>query len=219
LNQQRILTEEIQKQEKLRLKAMIESQEAERQRIATELHDGLGQVLSAARVNLAASNQADSHLKTSLDLIDKSCTDLREISHNMMPSLLKKSGLPAALHEITDRINQSGKISVTIDHDDNFGRLSSEIEIQIFRIAQELINNILKYAEATEVQIQLIVEDSMFTMMIEDNGKGFDKEILNSTSGNGWYNIKSRLNLISGDVEIDTRPGSGTVVTIIVPTA
>jgi len=219
LNQQRILTEEIQKQERLRLKAMIDSQEAERQRIAAELHDGLGQVLSAARVNLAASNQEDGHLKTSLDLIDKSCSDLREISHNMMPSLLKKSGLPAALNEIAERISQSGKINVTIDHDDNFGRLSPEVEIQIFRIAQELLNNILKYAQAKEVQIQLMMEDSIFTMMVEDNGNGFDKEILTSTAGNGWYNIKSRLNLINGEVEIDTRPGSGTVVTIVVPTA
>jgi signal transduction histidine kinase len=218
LNQQRILTEEIQKQEKLRLKAMIDSQEAERQRIAAELHDGLGQVLSAARVNLAASNQADEHLKTSLDLIDKSCADLREISHNMMPSLLKKSGLPAALNEIAERINQSGKINVTIDHEENFGRLSPEIEIQIFRITQELLNNILKYAQAKEVQIQLMMEDSIFTMMVEDNGNGFDKEILTSTAGNGWYNIKSRLNLINGDAEIDSRPGSGTVVTIVVPT-
>ena len=81
-----------------------------------------------------------------------------------------------------------------------------------------MINNILKYAQAKEVQIQLMMEDSIFTMMVEDNGNGFDKEILTSTAGNGWYNIKSRLNLINGDAEIDSRPGSGTVVTIVVPT-
>ena len=218
LIQQRILTAEIQKQEKLRLKAIIDSQETERQRIAAELHDGLGQVLSAARVNLAASDQSDIHFATALDLIDKSCSDLREISHNMMPSLLKKAGLTAALYEIADRINQAGKVIVSIDHDEKFERLKPEIEIQIFRIAQELINNILKYAEASEVQIQLMKEEDVFTMMVEDNGKGFDKEILNTTSGNGWYNINSRLKLISGEVEIDTRPGSGTVITLIIPT-
>lgn len=217
LNQQRILTEEIQKQETLRLKAIIDSQEEERQRIAAELHDGLGQVLSAAKVNLAASDSQDKNVRTSLELIDKSCTDLREISHNMMPSLLIKSGLVAALNEITDRVNDIGKFDVTVDSDIEFSRLKPEIEIHLFRIAQELLNNIIKYAQATEVQIQLSNENGIFTMMVEDNGKGFDKNSLNESSGNGWYNINSRLKLISGEVEIDSRVGSGTVVTIVVP--
>lgn len=213
LMQERKLNEEIQRQEAIRLKAVIESQEEERKRIAAELHDGLGQVLSAARINLASAGSKE-EINHSLELIDRSCRDLREISHNMMPSALAKGGIVPALQEMITRLNDTGKISIELDTDGMEQRLAPEVEVHLFRIAQELINNILKYADAKEAQVQLIREENNLTMMVEDNGKGFEKEKLESGTGNGWYNILSRLRLINGDVELDTQPGKGTVITI-----
>ncbi len=213
LMQERKLNEEIQRQEAIRLRAVIESQEEERKRIAAELHDGLGQVLSAARINLASAG-TKAEIDHSLELIDRSCRDLREISHNMMPSALAKGGIVPALQEMISRLNDTGKISIELDTDGMEQRLSPEVEVHLFRIAQELINNILKYADAKEAQVQLIREENQLTMMVEDNGKGFEKEKLETGTGNGWYNILSRLRLINGDVELDTQPGKGTVITI-----
>lgn len=220
LRQQQILNEEIQNQERIRLRAIIESQESERQRIAAELHDGLGQVLSAARVNIAAlvdETQRQPQINQALELIDRSCRELREISHNMMPSLLVNSGLNAALIEMAYRINSTGVLKIEVLEDGFLERVKSEIEINLYRIVQELITNILKYANATEVQIQFIFEKEMLTMMMEDNGQGFDINVLHTAKGNGWYNIQSRTRLINGQIEIDSKVGNGTVVTLNVP--
>lgn len=213
LKQERLLNEEIQRQESLRLRAIIESQEQERRRIAAELHDGLGQVLSAARVNLASA-KGGAEISNSLELIDRSCKDLREISHNMMPAALSKGGIVPALQEMITRINAAGKTQFAFDTAGMEQRLPKETEVHLFRITQELINNILKYAEAQEASVQLVREGEDLTLMVEDNGKGFEKSQLEKGNGNGWYNILSRLKLINGEVEVDTRPGSGTVFTI-----
>ena len=220
LRQQQLLNEEINHQEKLRLRAVIASQEKERQRIAAELHDGLGQVLSAARLNLAAvdsDHEETPQLKKALELIDRSCKELREISHDMMPSLLMKAGLIPAVQELIANFNQSGNIIVGLDADQMEQRFSAEIELNLFRVLQELLTNIFKYAQSSEVQVQFIREEKLLTMMVEDNGVGFDTGILSSSSGNGWYNIQSRLRLIGGQYEIDSRKDSGTVVTVDVP--
>lgn len=213
LKQERLLNEEIQRQESLRLRAVIESQEQERRRISAELHDGLGQVLSAARVNLASA-KGEQEIKNSLELIDRSCSDLREISHNMMPAALGKGGIVPAMEEMIGRINAAGTTHFELDVDGMDQRLPKETEVHLFRIAQELINNILKYAEAREASVQLVRENNDITLMVEDNGKGFEKKQLEQGTGNGWYNILSRLKLINGEIEVDARPGSGAVFTI-----
>lgn len=213
LKQQQLLNEEIQRQEALRLRAVIESQEQERRRIAAELHDGLGQVLSAARVNLASAKGAE-EIKNSLELIDKSCKDLREISHDMMPAALSKGGIVPAVEEMIARINSAGKTHFDLDAEGMTQRLPKETEVHLFRIIQELVNNIIKYAEASEASIQLIREGSDVTVMVEDNGKGFEKKKLEQGTGNGWYNILSRLKLMNGEIEVDARPGSGAVFSI-----
>lgn len=220
LRQQQILNDEIQSQERLRLKSIIDSQEGERQRIAAELHDGLGQVLSAARINLASiddKNLKDPKVDQVLELIDRSCRELREISHNMMPSSLINTGLVPAIRELALRLNSSELLQMEVVEDGITERIKHEIEINLYRIIQELITNIVKYANATEIQIQIIKENEVLTMMLEDNGVGFDKEILLSSTGNGWYNIQSRTRLLNGQIEIDSQIGNGTVVTLSIP--
>ncbi len=213
LVRQKLLNEEIQKQQELRLKAVIASQEDERNRIAAELHDGLGQSLASVRMRLSRETVSPE----SLDALDKSCVELREISHNLMPSNLMRSGLVTALHELSNRINKTGNLHLIVDADPNLPAIASNSAIHLFRIIQELLTNIMKYADATETTVQLMSDDKMLSVMVEDNGKGFDKNTLQTTSGNGWYNIHSRLTILNGNVEIDSAPGRGTVITIDIP--
>lgn len=222
IKQREILNGELLKQEQLRTRAIILTQEQERKRIAEELHDGIGQMMSAVKLNVSAlekSNVADSseQFKNALSLIDDSCTEIRNISHNMMPGVLIKKGLAAAVREFASKINSAGEIKIHVEEGDAGERIDSITEINIFRIIQELVNNILKYAGAREVQVQINREEGLVTVMIEDDGKGFDKNILKTSTGNGWNNINSRLNLLNGKIEIDSNPGKGTVVFLEIP--
>ncbi len=220
LQQQRLLNEEIRKQESLRLKAIINTQEEEQKRIAAELHDGLGSMLSAARINLASlETNADYNpkIKSTLEAIDESCRELRSISHNMMPALLMKAGLFPALNELIHRLEHTSGIRFSLDYDPAIPEIKNDSAIHLYRIVQELINNILKYSQATEVHISANVENNLLTIMIEDNGKGFNTGELKNSKGNGWYNIHSRLQLINGEIEIDSQQGIGTVAAITLP--
>lgn len=221
LRQQRLLNDEIRKQESLRLKAIINTQEEEQKRIAAELHDGLGSMLSAARINLASiETDSDNHhqkIKTTLETIDDSCRELRNISYNMMPALLVKSGLFPALNELTHRLERTSGIRFSLDHDPSIPEIKMEVTIHLYRIVQELINNIIKYAEATEVHISANIENRILTLMVEDNGKGFNTDELKNSKGNGWYNILSRLKLIHGAIEMDSKTKNGTVAAITLP--
>jgi signal transduction histidine kinase len=215
LRTRNLLQEERMNQEKQLLQSSIRAQEDERKRIALELHDGLGQMLSAARLNIASlpasGNQAYS---SALSLIDDSCRELRDISHDMMPALLVKTGLVAAVHELAAKTSTGTSLTVYVDDGGLTNRLPQEKEVHLFRIIQELLNNIIKYASATEVHIQFLPDVDKLSVMIEDNGSGFDKNKLETSKGNGWFNIRSRLELIGGEIEIDSRPGKGTVVHI-----
>ncbi len=221
LKQKKILNEEMLKQEKLRVQSMIMAQEEERKHLAGELHDGLGQVLSAARLNVESLSlinnvQSEPLLTSTLNLIDHSFTELRNISHRMMPVQLIRFGLPSALNEVAASINKSGKIHVSFDAAENIPRFGSTVEINVFRIVQEWLNNIIKYSGAKEVSVQLMFNDQELTVMIEDNGFGFEVKKLDEGKGNGWYNINSRLSLINGQIEIDSQLNKGTVVSIFV---
>lgn len=213
LRRQQQLHDEIQHQQALRLRAIIDSQEAERKRIAAELHDGLGQSLAAVRMRLSTEPAS----KETVEMLDRSCVELREISHNMMPSNLLRAGLVTALKELAERISRTGKMQVNVDAEEDLPKQGASIEIQLFRIVQELLTNIVKYAEATSTTIQLMSDGKRYTIMVEDNGKGFDKSQLQKSAGNGWYNIQSRLSMLNGQAEIDTAPGRGTVITVDIP--
>ncbi len=221
--QQKVLSDTLLKQEKLRLRSVILTQEQERKRISQDLHDGLGQMLSAVKLNLAAiettkaDNDANAELEKAILIIDESCSEIRNISHNMMPAVLIKSGLIAALNELAKRISTAAGIKVFVDYDEAIGRFESDYEINIFRVIQELLNNIIKHAKATEVHIHLNNEVGNLNIMIEDNGKKFDTKLIEISNGNGWYNINSRLNLLNAKLEIESHNDSGTVVFIDVP--
>jgi two-component system NarL family sensor kinase len=220
LKANQVLQEEKIMQERLRIQSMIMAQEKERRHIAGELHDGLGQILSAARLNLESYSgrqaSVNNNLETALSLIDNSFTELRNISHQMMPVQLIRYGLGDAINSMVEDLNRNKTIAFHFENNDNFPRLDTTIEINIYRIVQEWVNNIIKYSGASEVSIQLILENNELSLMIEDNGTGFDVSMLDKGKGNGWYNINSRLNLIEGQLEIDSRLEQGTVLSVYI---
>lgn len=201
--------------------SMLKGQENERTRMARDLHDGLGGMLSGVKFSL--SNMKDNLIITpdnmtvferSLDMIDTSIRELRRVAQNMMPEMLVKFGLDEALKDYTQGINATGVVNVRYQSFGLDARLDSSVEISIYRIIQELLNNIMKHAGATEAVVQLVKEENRLNIMVEDNGKGFDPAILEKNTGAGWTNIRSRVNYLKGQLEIYPEPGKGTSVNI-----
>lgn len=192
--------------------ATIQSQENERKRFAQDLHDGMGQLISSLRLMV---NQLDKTSSTteklsiaerSEDILNNMHTEIRSIAFNLMPQTLIQHGLVPALQEMALRLNQTGKIQVSVQAYDMPNRLPEVIEISIYRIIQEWINNVIKYAQATTINVQLVNHEEELDITLEDNGKGFDISVLENSQGNGWRNMNSRIKLIKGELHIDSHP-------------
>ena len=193
--------------------ATIQSQENERKRFAQDLHDGMGQLISSLRLMVNRLDRNTS-VEEKLSIAERSevilndmHTEIRSIAFNLMPQTLIQHGLVPALNEMALRLNQTEKIQVTVNGFDIPERMNEVFEISLYRVIQEWTNNVIKYAKATKIEIQLVGHDEEILVTLEDNGEGFDTEILQNSKGNGWKNIKSRLNLIKGELELDSRSG------------
>ncbi len=205
--------------EKKRLNAVLESEENERARIARELHDGLGQILSTARLNAAALEDSvdpedEAILKTTLQLIDQSVSEVRSISHNLMPRALSDKGLTEALTELVNQINTGKALRIGFEHNTIKATLGKAVEIAIYRIVQEVLNNMIRHSEATQANLKLDQQATQLHISISDNGKGFDPTIIGKSEGMGWRNMATRLSLINGKFDLNSAPGKGTVITI-----
>ena len=220
LQQQRI--RELEKDKQLvAVDSMLKGQEEERSRLAKDLHDGLGGLLSGVKFSL--SNMKDNLIITpdnmavferSLDMIDTSIRELRRVAHNMMPEMLTKFGLDEALKEYCNTINATNLLSVKYQSMGMDTRVEKSAEIIIYRIIQELLNNTMKHAAATEAMVQLIKEDGRLSIIVEDNGKGFDRAMLKNNNGAGLTNIQSRVDYLKGHLDIHAEQGKGTLVNI-----
>lgn len=220
LNQQRI--RELEKDRQLlTVDSMLKGQEEERSRLARDLHDGLGGLLSGVKFSLI--NMKDNLIITpenmavferSLDMIDTSIKELRRVAHNMMPEMLTKFGLDEAIKEYCNTVNATKLLEVKYQSHGMDSRLDKSVEIIIYRIIQELLNNILKHAAASEAFIQLIRENNRLNILVEDNGKGFDTALLESGISAGWANIRSRVEYLKGELDIHSQEGKGTLVNI-----
>jgi signal transduction histidine kinase len=155
-------------------------------------------------------------LKNAFDLLVESAKEVRSISHSMIPNALIKSGLVAAVRDFVNRMGTE-KLKINLVVLGLNERLPENIETVIYRVLQELINNIIKHAQANEVTIQLIRESNEFMLMVEDNGKGFDLEKTMQQQGIGLKNITSRVEYLNGQVNYDTAVGKGTTVIIEIP--
>lgn len=220
LQQQRI--RELEKDRQLvAVDSLLKGQEEERSRLAKDLHDGLGGLLSGVKFSL--SNMKNNLIVTpdnmavferSLDMIDTSIRELRRVAHNMMPEMLVNFGLDEALKEYCTSLNATKLIAVKYQSFGMETRLESSKEIIIYRIVQELLNNTLKHAAASEALVQLIKEEKRLSIVVEDNGKGFDPSILETSKGAGWTNIRSRVDYLQGRMDLNSEAGKGTTITI-----
>ena len=221
LQQQRISELETQ-QQLTAAEAVLKGEEKERTRLAKDLHDGLGGMLSGIKYsfnsmkgNLVMTPDNAQAFERSMDMLDSSIKEMRRVAHNMMPEALVKFGLDTALKDFCNDINQSGAVRLNYQ---SLGMENAVIEqtkaIAIYRIVQELINNTLKHAAAKNAIVQVSKTDDEISITVEDDGKGFDPVILEGTKGMGWSNIQSRIEYLKGKTDVQSEPGKGTSVHI-----
>ncbi len=203
----------------LAMNSMIEGQEAERMRIARDLHDGLGGLLGTVKAHFSVIQQEIEKLESievykKVDrLIDTASAEVRRISHNMAPFALRFGGLNDALQDLTDQLN-SKRLKVNYEWSGTEDRLHETVEIMIYRIVQELTHNTLKYANAKTLLVQVNRYEDQLNLIIEDDGVGFDVEKAFDTGGLGLRSVKSRIDYINGSLDIDSTPGEGTSISI-----
>ena len=218
---------ERQQLERLRTQAVLEAEETERRRIGSDLHDGVGQLLTAAKLNLHALGEQlnvqtvgqQTLLQNALDVVDESFREVRGISHNLMPNALIKRGLALAVRDFLDKVTPDGRLKINLEVVglDRGARLEPTTENVLFRVIQELMQNILKHARATEVTLQIIRHPQELTVLVEDNGVGFNPATLGKDAGIGLRNIESRMAFLGGRADFDAVLGRGTTVTLEVP--
>lgn len=190
-------------------------QENERKRIAQDLHDGMGTLLSAAKLKLSSLQETIPAVNDTLLLLDDATAELRHISHNIMPAALSRVGLVAALKNLFEKISETRGISIQFISHGLRERLPEEKEIFIYRIVLELVNNIVKHSRASEATIQLIRYPDKINITVEDDGIGFGK--VAADQGTGLSNIRSRVEFLKGDLFIDTIEHEGTTFIINIP--
>jgi two-component system, NarL family, sensor kinase len=220
------LQKEVLHQQEIATKAVLEAEEKERQRIARDLHDGVGQVMSAAKMNLSAFenelNFKDEHQKMQfekvINLVDEGCKEVRHVSHQMMPNALLKAGLSSAIKEFIDKID-SKTLKVNLYTEGLNERLDNNIETVLYRVIQECVNNVIKHSGANILEISLIKDIDGISATVEDNGKGFDSKLNINNEGIGLKNIRTRIEYLKGTVDFDSAEGKGTLVAIHVPVA
>ncbi len=194
--------------------ALLQGEEIERKRLARDLHDGLGSMLSGLKLYYSGTEQTNKNEFNEVNCqLDNSISELRQIAQNLMPESLLKLGLVAALKDLCFRFSNNK----TIIEFQEFGiqnNISETKQITIYRIIQELVNNALKYAKATEILVNCSQNESTFLITVEDNGQGFDSKKANIFDGMGLKNIKNRVDFLKGELEIDSQPENGTVFNI-----
>lgn len=196
------------------LEQFIEVQENERQRLARELHDGIGQSLAALKLQLQFDDNVV-YSKVAVDRVDALCKEVRTLSHQMMPLVLRENGLEDAIKQLLQNSFGNSPIEADIVSIGLNGRLTDKVEVHLYRITQELISNILKHANATKVGVQLLVRKNTVILIVEDNGDGFESSP--KSDGIGIGNIHSRVEALDGSFKIQSSKKEGTYVHIAIP--
>jgi len=202
------------------IKSVLDGEEKERTRIAKDLHDGIVQDLTAIKLHLNAGIEENGFVNKKIvtdavESIDKASKEVRNISYQMMPATLIQLGFIPAIEDLLKRVLAPGNIQYDFEQIGITERLPENIEVSIFRITQELLNNVLKHSEANFVSVLITLKANMVTMIFEDNGKGFDEKTIKK--GIGFNSIGSRLALLNGDIKYEKPEGTGTVAIIKIP--
>ena len=219
LQQQRINELETEKQ-LAATEAVLKGEERERSRLAKDLHDGLGGMLSGIKYafqtmkgNLVMTPDNQQAFERSMDMLDSSIQEMRRVAHNMMPEALVKFGLDTALRDFCNDIHQSGALKITYQSSGLEGAVIDQTTaITIYRVVQELVNNTIKHAGATSAIVQAEQREGNITLTIEDDGKGFDTVILQHSKGIGWSNIQSRVEFLKGKLDVKSSENGTSVL-------
>jgi signal transduction histidine kinase len=199
------------KSQKQTIDAYLEGEEKEKVRLSRELHDGIAQDLLALRFTFQKQGLSEINLQE----IDKIGAEVRDLSHQLMPLTLKMLGLVPAMEEMCNKLFPPCNIDYELVADGFEQRLSSTLEISLYRISQELVQNIIKHSNANHVLIQLIKKNNYMNLIVEDNGLGFDDT--NPKQGIGLHNLQSRVQLINGQLRYESAKGDGTTTIVRVP--
>ena len=198
------------------LTALLEGQEQERERLARDLHDGLGGLLSGTKIQLTQlndtiNNETKSKLTQSIQQLDGAVDELRRVAHNLMPDLLLNYGLEEALKEYAIRMSNS-----TLDLDVQFlsytKTLHQDTQLLVYRIIQELVNNSIKHAQPSQIIIQFVEDETAYSVTVEDDGIGFEIEEAKKRQSAGLYNIQSRIQFLKGTLNIHSEKNMGTSI-------
>lgn len=216
------ITDLQQKNKLLAMSSMIEGQEAERLRIAKDLHDSLGGLLSTVKAHFTTIQNEIIQLekfnlteKTNV-LIDEACAEVRRISHNMMPQALSISGLKGAIEDLGDQLQEQGYIT-TVELTNLPEKIDPTREVMIYRLLQEILSNIRKHSNAKTILLQLLGHQNEINIIVEDDGEGFDYSEEIKKGGLGLKSINSRVQYLDGTINWDTKLDKGTTINITIP--
>lgn len=201
-----------------RLSALYDGQEQERRRIARELHDGLGQLLAGIRMNLqhhpnpsqVTSGKINHHLTRAIE-------ELHRISNNLHPPVIAESGLETALRYLCDDTASSTPLKCEFSVNGNPELVNTATAGHIYRICQEAVSNAARHSGAGLFQLQLIIKPHQYVVIAEDNGNGFFNPENSTRKGNGLRNIEERVTLLGGRFSVESSPGKGTTLRVIIP--
>ncbi|MET4074338.1 two-component system NarL family sensor kinase [Hymenobacter sp. UYCo722] len=201
----------------LTAQAVLQGQEEERRRLARDLHDGLGGMLStvkhylaAARSRAALPEEATTLVTQSIEHLDSSIGELRRVARNLMPEALLAFGLAQALQDLCATTQQAGDLRVQLHLHGLETRLPQTLEVELYRLVQELLNNVLKHAQAQEVLVQLMRHGPELHLVVEDDGRGFDPTV--AGTGVGMRSVQARARYLGGTLEVQSAPGQGTSI-------
>lgn len=209
--------------EKMFLNTIIQTEERERKRFAKDLHDGLGPLLSTVKMSVSSLAQmkhddVSSEIVENTELvINEAIKSLKEISDNLSPHILNNFGLLRALNNFCNKINVARTIKINLESDLRDERFDSNVEVVLYRVICELINNTIKHAKAKKIDLSLTKNGETLEIVYKDDGKGFDvQKVLEhpSSSGMGFSNIYSMINSLKGEINIASEHRKGTLVTI-----
>ncbi len=214
-----------QQQEINNLKATIKGEEKERTRIARELHDGIAGMITAVKMNFTAVQNAHPFLRDTaqfhdaMHLLEETAHEIRHTAHNLTPEILVQHELPDAIDLFCRQVQKSSKLNISFLAYGSFDHLGEDFKLSVYRIIQELINNVVKHALATHAIVQLSRHDHIFGLTVEDDGIGMDSN--QQKNGIGLQHLQSRVKSLNGRLTVETSPGKGTTIYIefIVPVA
>ena len=224
-NKQKIEQQKIAQLEKekqlMGIEAMLKGQEEERSRLARDLHDGLGGMLSGVKIsfsnmkeNLIMDDENAKTFEKSIRQLDETIAELRKVAHNLMPEALVKFGLASAVTDFCASMQLSGTTRIICEQFGSERELGNIADVNIYRIIQELVNNAIVHGKASQVVVQLTKAPAKVLITVEDNGKGFDPRLTEKPRGIGLSNIKSRVNYFNGKTDLSSKPGEGTTFNI-----